>query len=119
MVTSLTESELEDFWRLTGIIVSVSSEFAVPGADDARIFADIVASLDPDEGRVREALAALREACGGSFADLDDGRAEAEALALMDRGGPEIRALEQGAFELLDAVRGRPRMWRDVDGFGS
>lgn len=24
--------------------------------------------------------------------------------------------LEQGDFSLLDAVRGRPRMWRDVDG---
>jgi hypothetical protein len=32
---------------------------------------------------------------------------------------PQGRALEQGDWSLLDAVRGRPRMWRDVDGMGS
>jgi hypothetical protein len=29
---------------------------------------------------------------------------------------PKGRALEPGDWSLLDAVRGRPRMWRDVDG---
>jgi hypothetical protein len=29
---------------------------------------------------------------------------------------PQGRVLEQGDWSLLDAVRGRPRMWRDVDG---
>jgi hypothetical protein len=29
---------------------------------------------------------------------------------------PKGRELEQGDWSLLDAVRGRPRMWRDVDG---
>src|SRR5882672_8903932 len=28
---------------------------------------------------------------------------------------PKGRVLEQGDWSLLDAVRGRPRMWRDVD----
>jgi hypothetical protein len=31
---------------------------------------------------------------------------------------PQGRALEQGDWSLLGAVRGRPRMWRDVDGNG-
>jgi hypothetical protein len=31
---------------------------------------------------------------------------------------PKGRVLEQGDWSLLDAVRGRPRMWRDVDGGG-
>jgi hypothetical protein len=31
---------------------------------------------------------------------------------------PKGRALEQGDWSLLDAVRGRPRMWRDVGGTG-
>jgi hypothetical protein len=26
--------------------------------------------------------------------------------------------LEPGDWSLLDAVRGRPRMWRDIDGLG-
>jgi hypothetical protein len=29
---------------------------------------------------------------------------------------PKGRELEQGDWSLLDAVRGRPRMWRDIDG---
>ena len=32
---------------------------------------------------------------------------------------PRGHALEQGDWSLLDAVRGRPRMWRDVDGKGA
>jgi len=32
---------------------------------------------------------------------------------------PKGHVLEQGDWSLLDAVRGRPRMWRDVDGKGS
>ena len=32
---------------------------------------------------------------------------------------PKGRVLEQGDWSLLDAVRGRPRLWRDVDGGGA
>jgi hypothetical protein len=32
---------------------------------------------------------------------------------------PKGHELEQGDWALLDAVRGRPRMWRDVDGTGN
>jgi|SRR5438067_7555156 len=32
---------------------------------------------------------------------------------------PQGRVLEQGEWSLLDAVRGRPRMWRDVDRHGN
>ncbi|HVC51299.1 MAG TPA: hypothetical protein VND87_04690 [Stellaceae bacterium] len=31
---------------------------------------------------------------------------------------PKGHVVEQGDWSLLDAVRGRPRMWRDVDGTG-
>ena len=31
---------------------------------------------------------------------------------------PKSRVLEQGDWSLLEAVRRRPRMWRDVDGAG-
>lgn len=32
---------------------------------------------------------------------------------------PQGRVLEQGDWSLLDAVRGRPRLWRDLDGTGA
>jgi hypothetical protein len=42
------------------------------------------------------------------------------ALGLEPRAPfPKGRVLEQGNWSLLDAVRGRPRMWRDVDRTGS
>jgi hypothetical protein len=42
------------------------------------------------------------------------------ALGLETRAPyPQGRVLEQGDWSLLDAVRGRPRMWRDVDGAGT
>jgi hypothetical protein len=42
------------------------------------------------------------------------------ALGLEPRAPyPQGRVLEQGEWSLLDAVRGRPRMWRDIDGRGT
>ena len=32
---------------------------------------------------------------------------------------PKGHVLEQGDWSLLDAVRGQPRMWRDIDGLGN
>ncbi len=32
---------------------------------------------------------------------------------------PQGRVLEPGDWSLLDAVRGQPRMWRDIDGTGA
>lgn len=146
----LSAAELSDFRRLAGIMVPASAEYRVPGADDAVIFADIVRSLGRDLGAVQAALAALQELSGGSFAALDDERAEEMAMELLGRDGAMVRALgravlqcyyrddrvfralgreprppfprghtlEPGDWSLLDAQRGRPRMWRDLDGFG-
>jgi hypothetical protein len=145
--TELTPAERRDLRRLAGLMVPASSEYGVPGADDAAIFADIVRSLGRDRNAVRHALAMLREIAAGDFADLDAAKAEAAAMTVLGREGPVITALgravlqcyyrddrvlralgrearapfpkghvlEPGDWSLLDAVRGRPRMWRDVD----
>ena len=43
-----------------------------------------------------------------------------ESLGLEPRPPfPKGHALEQGDWSLIDAVRGRSRMWRDVDGTGT
>jgi hypothetical protein len=144
----LTPAELQDLRRLAGFMVPSSTDYSVPGADDAAIYADIVRSLGRDQNDVRKALAMLREMAGGDFAAIDEAKAEATAMALLRRQGPEITALgravlqcyyrddrvirslglepgppfpkghsvEQGDWSLLDAVRNRPPMWRDVDG---
>ena len=149
--TGLTQAELRDFRRIAGIMIPVSTQYRMPGADDEAIFADIVRSLGRDSNHVRKALAMLHEMAGGDFAGLDAARAEATAMALLGRGGAAIAALgraamqcyyrdnrviaalgleprppfpkghslEESDWSLLDAVRGRPRMWRDIDGVGA
>jgi hypothetical protein len=149
--SGLTPAELRDLRRLAGLMIPAATEYRLPGADDAAIFADIVRSLGRDKNDVRQALAILRGLAGGDFAALADAAAATAATALLRQEGPEIAALgrsvlqcyyrddrvlrslgleprapfpkghvlEQGDWSLLDAVRGRRRMWRDVDGKGS
>lgn len=148
--SELTPAELRDLRRLVGFMVPSSRDYGVPGANDGAIFADIVRSLGRDQSAVRKALAMLREMTGGDFAAIDEAEAEATAMALLRREGPEITALgravlqcyyrdervirslglepgppfpkghtvQQGDWSLLDAVRNRPPMWRDVDDKG-
>ncbi len=148
--SELTPAELRDLRRLVGFMVPSSTDYRVPGADDGAIFADIVRSLGRDQSAVRKALAMLREMAGEDFAAIDEAEAEATAMALLRREGPEITALgravlqcyyrdervirslglepgapfpkghivQQGDWSLLDAVRNRPQMWRDVDDNG-
>ena len=148
--SELTPAELWDLRRLIGFMVPSSADYRVPGANDGAIFADIVRSLGRDQSAVRTALAVLREMAGGDFAAIDEAEAEATAMALLRREGPEVTAVgravlqcyyrdervirslglepgppfpkghtvQQGDWSLLDAVRNRPPMWRDVDDEG-
>jgi hypothetical protein len=144
----LTPAEWQDLRRLTGFMVPASGEYGVPGADDTAIFADFVRSLDRDavraalvmlreiagddfagldESNAEAAAMTLLSREGPTVAAL--GRAVLQcyyrddrvmrALGLEPRPPyPKGHVLEQGDWALLDVVRGRPRMWRDVDGRG-
>jgi hypothetical protein len=145
--TDLSPSESRNLRCIAGVMVPAGEEFGVPGADDALIFADIIASLGRDIGAVRDALAELSALADGSFADLDEARQESVAEEFLRGGGsaaaailgrvilqcyyrddrvvrslglepgppfPKGRTLEQGDWSLLDPVRDRPRMWRDL-----
>lgn len=144
--TGLSAAASRDLRRIVGMMIPASDTFDVPGADDASIFADIMASLGRDRGAVQTALARLSALAGGAFADLDTAQAEAVAetfrtsdaseLAILGRvilqcyyrddrvlrslgleprpPFPKGHTLEQGDWSLLDPVRRRPRMWRDV-----
>jgi hypothetical protein len=68
---ALTTAECLDLQCVAGAMVPASSEFGVPGADDAAIFADIVASLGRDFDDVRQALSELAVLAGGSFAAVE------------------------------------------------
>ena len=146
--TGLLPAEARDLQRLAGIMIPADGSFRVPGADDPAIFADIVRTLGRDAADVRAALAALSDLADGSFAALDDARAQTVAMRLLERNelpilvlgrvvlaayyrddrvvrslGREPRppfptghVLPDGDWSLLDAVKGRPQLWRDDRG---
>ena len=86
----LSAAELKDLRCVAGMMVPASTEYAVPGADDAMIFADIVKSLGRDLGDVRRALSTLSSLAGGAFAEQDAPRRETAAAAFRERGGAEV-----------------------------
>ena len=72
----LTAAEQRTLRCVVAHIVPASAAYAVPGADDAVIFADILASLGRDTEAVRQALARIGALAGGDFADLPSGQRE-------------------------------------------
>ena|SRR5580658_3889241 len=86
-MNELTPEESRDLRCIAGMMIPASTEFDVPGADDATIFADIVGTMGRDLADVQQALRALSALAGGPFADLDAARREPVALAFRERGG--------------------------------
>jgi hypothetical protein len=95
MSNTLSPAESRDLRCISGMMIPASTEFGVPGADDAIIFADIEKSLGRDLGDVREALAGLAALAGGAFADLDGARREAVAASFQARGGAAVATLSR------------------------
>ena len=138
----LTPAETNDLRTVARMMIPPGDVYDVPGADDPVIFADIIASLGRDTEVVRQALARLAALAGGTLADAGEAtvasfQAEGGPLpATLSRvivqcyyrddrvvrslglePGPPFprgRTLEQGDWSLLDPVRARPKLWRDV-----
>jgi hypothetical protein len=138
----LSAEQVRDFRALAGTIIPASQTYDVPGADDERIFGDILNSLERDRDDIGRALVHLATLAGGAFADLgaevaatfrEAGGAPLAALVrvvllcyyrddrVMRSLGQEPRApfprghvVEQGDWSLLDPVRVRPPMYRSV-----
>jgi hypothetical protein len=89
----LAPAQRDDLRIVAGTIIPASAEFAVPGADDPAIQADIAATLGRDTGLVREALDQLARLAGSPLADLDRVRREAVALEWRARGGAAVVTL--------------------------
>jgi hypothetical protein len=89
----LTRAQRDDLRAIAGMMIPVSAEFDVPGADDDAIQADIVATLGRDAGPVRQALDQLARLAGSPLAALDPARQEAVAMELRATGGAAVAAL--------------------------
>jgi hypothetical protein len=70
--TPLTSAQRDDLRVVAAMIIPASEEYAVPGADDAAIQADILATLGRDTELVREALDHLARLAGMPLADLGE-----------------------------------------------
>src|SRR6202051_937717 len=89
----LTAEQACDLRALAGAIIPRSAAYAVPGADDDRIFADIMRSLERDRDDNCRALAHLATLSGGAFADLEPARRIEVAAAFREAGGAPLAAL--------------------------
>ena len=98
----LTAEQVRDLRALAGMIIPPSAAYDVPGADDDKIFADILRSLERDRDDICRALAHLATLAGGAFADLEPERRAEVAAAFREAGGAPLAALgPRGAALLL------------------
>ena len=89
----LTAEQVRDFRALAGMIIPPSATYDVPGADDERIFNDILKSLERDHDDVCRALAQLASLAGGAFADLEPARRAEVAATFRETGRAPLVAL--------------------------
>jgi hypothetical protein len=89
----LTAQQVRDLRALAGFIIPPSATYDVPGADDERIFADILRSLERDRDDIARALDDLASLAGGSFAELEPARRAEVATQFHEVGGAALTAL--------------------------
>jgi hypothetical protein len=68
----LAPRQRDDLRVVAAMMIPASEEYRVPGADDAAIQTDILATLGRDTARVREALDHLARLAGMPLADLGE-----------------------------------------------
>ncbi|MGY3591195.1 hypothetical protein ACVIGB_009223 [Bradyrhizobium sp. USDA 4341] len=89
----LTAAQRADLRTIAAMIVPESAEYKVPGADDAAIQADMLATLGRDTALVAQALDHLAKLAGKPLAELDDAGRDAVAQAFRSRGGAAAATL--------------------------
>ena len=84
---ALTPAQQDDLRTVAAMIIPASEEYKVPGADDAAVQADILATLGRDTDMVRRALDHLARLAGKPLAELDPARRDAVAKEFRATGG--------------------------------
>jgi hypothetical protein len=92
-VKALTPAQRDDLRTIAAMIIPASDEYKVPGADDAAIQADIIATLGRDTAMVSAALDHLARLAGKPFSDLDLARRDAVAKEFRASGGAPAATL--------------------------
>jgi DNA-binding phage protein len=90
---TLNSLQRDDLRVVAGMIIPASAEYRVPGANDATIQADILATLGRDAELVRDALDHLARLAGMPLANLGETAREAVAAQFRASGGPAAATL--------------------------
>jgi len=90
---TLTAAQRDDLRTIAAMIIPESAEYRVPGADDTRIQADILATLGRDTKQVAAALDHLARLAGMPLARLDPTLREAVAKEFRANGGAPAATL--------------------------
>jgi hypothetical protein len=93
VATTLTPRQRDDLRTVAAMIIPASRDYDVPGADDAAIQADMLATLGRDATPVCEALDALARLAGQPLSELDAARRDAVAKEFRAAGGAAVAAL--------------------------
>jgi hypothetical protein len=83
----LSSRQRDDLAVIAAMMIPASSQYDVPGADDAAIQADIIATLGRDAALVAEALDHLARLAGRPLAETGAVRREAVAKEFRTTGG--------------------------------
>ncbi len=89
----LTPAQRDDLRAIAAMMIPESAEYKVPGADDAAIQADILATLGRDTERVREALDYIARLAGKRLAELDEAGRDTVAKEFRATGAPAAATL--------------------------
>jgi hypothetical protein len=84
---SLNSAQRDDLRVISGMMIPESDAYKVPGADDAAIQGDILATLGRDAKMVAAALDLIAKLAGKSLASLDEARREAVVTEFRASGG--------------------------------
>lgn len=88
----LTEHESETLLCIAGHMLPASAEYSVPGADDPRIFADILRSINRDRVDLQEALEVVDGLAGGMISKLSR-KEQARRLAEFRAGNTNLAGI--------------------------
>jgi hypothetical protein len=90
---SLTTAQRDDLRVIAGMMIPESDEYKVPGAGDAAIQGDILATLGRDTKMVSAALDHIAKLAGKPLAELDDTKRDAVVTEFRASGGAPAATL--------------------------
>jgi hypothetical protein len=92
---TLTPAQRDDLQAIARMMIPQSLEYDVPGADDAAIQADILATLGRDTAVVRAALDHVARLAGSPLVQLDAAARDAVASEFRATGGAVAATLSR------------------------